>query len=125
MLSGGIYHTGIGDWSACGKRSVKYIPAGASVEANFECAPFPPERPPKLIFVGMDWNGNKAPVEIEVNGRVVWKGLPFPTRHYFKPFELEVPVDALERYNKFVFRNAAPPEQSDKKAIVHYVVIRK
>ena len=30
MLSGGIYHTGIGDWSACGKRSVKYIPAGAS-----------------------------------------------------------------------------------------------
>ena len=125
LLSGGRYYTGIGDWSESGKRNVKYIQAGSSVEAKFECSPFPPSRPLKLMFVGMDWNGNKAAGEVEVNGRVVWKGLPFPTLHYFKPLEVEVPVDALERYSHFVFRTAVPPEQNDKKVIMHYVVIRK
>jgi hypothetical protein len=63
-------------------------------------------------------------MELEVNGRVVWRGGPFASRG-FKPREIEIPVDALARSNKFVLRNVSPADDSDRKAVVHYVVIRR
>ena len=92
---------------------------------RFSLEPFPPERPPRLIAMGCPWNKRPAPAEVEVNGRVIWRGEPFTKPGLFTKFEIEIPVDALERNSRFVIRNTAPENDGFLKHEIHYVVIKK
>ena len=127
LMQGGIYNPKQGDRSGRGLRGIKYLNTGKgnSVSMTFTCHQFPPERPPKMILVAMAFKPNGAPdMEVEVNGRVVWRGKAFVAK-YFKPLEVDLPVDALKRDdNSLVIRNATPPEEHWRKPLVHYVVIR-
>ena len=124
LLMGGMYVRGVDDRTKRKSCNVKYIGIGEEAGGRFSCEPFPPERPFTFIVVGKPWKKNQPEMELEVNGRVVWRGGPFASRG-FKPREIEIPVDALARSNKFVLRNVSPADDSDRKAVVHYVVIRR
>jgi hypothetical protein len=63
-------------------------------------------------------------IEVEVNGRVIYKGQPF-TRHDFDMLEVEIPVDALSRTSTFAIRNAGEDVAHRGRPMVHYVVVRK
>ena len=92
---------------------------------DFKCDLFPPERPPKLFVIGKSSDHKVFPaIEIVVNGRVVWSGEAFASR-YFKPLEIELPVDALKHSNRLVLRNTAPSTQSQRLPEIHYAVIRR
>ena len=89
---------------------------------SFDCELFPPERPPRAIICAM---GTQPDMEIEVNGRVIRHERMFIS-HWFKPYEIEMPVDALRRYGtKLVIRNVSPQSEDPRKPLVHYVVIRR
>ena len=124
LLNGGNYVKDIGDWSKRGKRNVKYVSVGTELSGRFTCEPFPPDRPYKLVFMGLQWNANDAVAEVEVNGRKIWSGTVFPKKRHFNPLEIEIPVDSMQRSNRFVFRNSAPSTEPHRKPIVHYAVIR-
>ena len=126
MMRGGFYNPAAEDWSKKGPRGVKYVPVGAVLEMSFGCDDFPPERAPRLVVVGEAWSAKAFPeVEIEVNGRVVWRGVAFNVPYYFKPLEVEIPVDALQRSNRLVIRNASPESESNRKPLIHFVVIKR
>ena len=79
-----------------------------------------------MIIVAMRLReGDPVELEVEVNGRVVWRGESPFKGGYFSAKEVSVPVDALQRGNKFSIRNVASVEHPNRKALVHYVVIRK
>lgn len=120
LLSGGYYVAGMDH----GKRNVKFLDVQTEISGRFNCDQFPPQRPFKLIATGIRWNLNPVEVEVEVNGRVIYKGKAFDPPRY-APMELEIPVDALQRSNRFVIRNTAPADESHRKPEIHYVVIRK
>ena len=120
LLSGGYYVTGMDH----GKRNVKFLDVQTEISGRFNCDQFPPQRPFKLIATGIRWNLNPVEVEVEVNGRVIYKGKAFDPPRY-APMEFEIPVDALRRSNRFVIRNTAPADESHRKPEIHYVVIRK
>ena len=121
-LMGGQYVKGVGER---GSRNVKYVNVGMEVSGRFSCEMFPPERPFKLIFMGCQWNRHAAYADVEVNGRKIWSGEVFANKGLFNALEIEIPVDAIQRSNTFVFRNSAPLTESRSKPEVHYVVIRK
>ena len=125
LLNGGAYVKDIGDWSKRSKRNVKYVSVGTELSGRFTCEPFPPDRPYKLVFMGLQWNANDAVAEVEVNGRKIWSGTVFPKKRHFNPLEIEIPVDSMQRSNRFVFRNSAPSAEAHRKPIVHYAVIKK
>ena len=124
LLMGGFYVKDVSDRTKRKSCNVKYIGVGEEAGGRFACEPFPPEKPFKLIVVGKPWQQTRPEMELEVNGRVVWRGEPFVSK-FFKPCEIEIPVDALARSNKFVLRNVSPADDSGRKAVVHYVVIRR
>ena len=126
MLAGGMYVTNIGDWSNRGKRNVKYLAPQNELFGRFQCVLFPPERPFTLVLQGKSFERDKKPFfEVEVNGRVVWRGETFDTPYYFKKLEIEIPIDALQRTNLFKIRNVGPDVHDSCTAIIHYAVVKK
>ena len=122
LMQGGIYNPEQDDYSRRGYRGIKYVKPGQDVRMSFDCELFPPERPPRAIICAM---GTQPDMEIEVNGRVIRHERMFIS-HWFKPYEIEMPVDALRRYgNKLVIRNVSPQSEDPRKPLVHYVVIRR
>ena len=123
MMSGATYYSNITDWSH-GKRTVRYVNPGVSVRGMFTCNSYPPPAPYKMLIVGMRFQGKAPTVEVEVNGRVLWRGEPF-VRNKFTPLEVELPVDAMRMGdNRFVIRNASAEVDPERKAIIHYIVVR-
>ena len=121
-LTGGLYVKGVGEK---GMRNVKYVNVGTEISGRFSCEQFPPERPFKMILMGCQWNSHSAFADVEVNGRKIWNGEVFAKKRGFNALEIEIPVDAIQRYNTFVFRNSAPMNEGHRKPEVHYVVIKK
>ena len=133
-IGGGDYYPKIQgdtkkDRAPCG---VKEILPGTALSGKFTLEPFPPERPVTLYIMGMlfieRWDRPlKVPppaIEVEVNGRVIYKGQPF-TRHDFDMLKVEIPVDALSRTSTFAIRNAGEDVVHRGRPMVHYVVVRK
>ena len=128
LMQGGYYNPKQGDRSGRGPRGVKYISTGKDTEVamNFRCEDYPPETPPRLVVVGMAFKAGVFPeIEIEVNGRVVWRGTTFDKSYFFTPLEVTLPVDALQRSNRLVVRNVSSASEPSRKALIHYVVIKK
>ena len=124
MISGATYYSNITDWSH-GKRTVRYVNPGVSVRGMFSCNSYPPPAPYKMLIVGMHFHKKAPTVEVEVNGRVLWRGEPF-VHNKFTPLEVELPVDAMRMGdNRFVIRNASADGDPVRKAIIHYIVVRK
>ena len=73
------------------------------------------EKPPKVDPPNM---------EVEVNGRVVWRGAMFSDDVYGH-VEIEIPVDAIQRSNTFKIRNSGPFVKDQGRPVVHYVMFRK
>lgn len=122
LMQGGMYNPEQDDYSRRGHRGIKYVKPGQEVRMSFDCELFPPEKPPRAIICAM---GTQPDMEIEVNGRVIRHERMFIS-HWFKPYEIEMPVDALRRYgNKLVIRNVSPQSEDPRKPSVHYVVIRR
>ena len=125
LMQGGTYVARESDWANREPCGVKYIGVGKEIAMDFKCDLFPPERPPKLFVIGKSSDHRVFPaIEIVVNGRVVWSGEAFASR-YFKPLEIELPVDALKHSNRLVLRNTAPSTQSQRMPEIHYAVIRR
>ena len=125
MMSGATYYRNITDWSH-GKRTVRYVNPGVEVKSSFECINYPPPNPYKMLIVGMRYTSRESTVEVEVNGRVIYRGKSFTTQSNFKPLEVEVPVDAMRMgVNKFVIRNVSEKKDRDYLFVLHYIVIRK
>ena len=127
IMRGGFYNPDVEDRKGKGKRGVKLVPPGAEIDMSFSCNDFPPERAPRLLLVGRAWNYRFVPtLEVEVNGRVVWRGLAFEKPRLFTVLEVEIPVDALQRGNKLVVRNVASPDNGGAyKPEIHYAVIKR
>ena len=126
LMQGGEYNPKQGDRSGRGPRGIKYVKAGTEVAMNFRCDDYPPEAPPKLFVVGMAFKAGVFPeIDIEVNGRVVWHGTAFEVSYFFKPLEVTLPVDALQRSNRLVIRNVSSASEDRRMPMIHYVVIRK
>ena len=113
-------------------RDVKLMTTDVEVAGKFTCEPFPNPRPFKMFVVGMRYldRWEKPPkvappnMEVEVNGRVVWRGALFSDDVY-RPVEIEIPVDAIQRSNTFKIRNAGPFVKDQGRPVVHYVMLRK
>ena len=132
ILVGGSLFTDIKDSTGAPARPVKFVTAGSEVSGSFACAMFPPERPIRLIVVGMRFldRWEKPPkvdapkFEVEVNGKVVWRGAMFQDDVY-RPFTVELPTVAVRRSNTFKIRNPGPAVANEGRPVIHYVVIRK
>ena len=124
MLIGGAYYK-VGGGDSRPARGVKYLAPGVAACGRFQCLHFPPDKPFKLIFVATRMTTNEPKVEVVVNGRVLKSGITPESGWRYNAFEIEIPVDALQRSNVFEIRNTSPEDDPMAKAIVHYVVIRK
>ena len=132
LIQGGHYFDGIKDMSDRTPCGSKELQIGETVSGRFAIEQFPPETPPKLIVVGqamVEYWDRKFKVELpdaelEVNGRVVWRGKMFADGRY-KPCEIELPVYTLLRDNTFSIRHTGPDVAHKRRPMVHYVVIRK
>ena len=125
MMSGATYYRHITDWSH-GKRSVRYVHPGMEVKASFECYSYPPPAPYKMLIVGMRYTDRDATVEVEMNGRVIYRGKSFATHYSFTPLEVEVPVEAMRMgVNRFVIRNVSEEKDRNHLFVLHYIVVRK
>ena len=124
LLSGGRYFTNIKDRSKREPCAVKYVDAGTDVRLGFTCESFPPDRPFTLVVAAMALQDELPLVEIDVNGRNVWRGEAF-VGHRFGLMEVKIPVDAIKRSNTVVMRNVSDSSEEGRKAIVHYVVVRR
>ena len=131
LLQGGRFFKSFKD--ACGKaRDAKLVESGFEVGGRFPCEPFPNDRPFTMYVAGMryldPWEKPAAvpspQMEVEVNGRVVWRGQMFDGDSY-GTMEIKLPVDAIERTNVFKIRNAGPFVKDEGRPIINYVVIRK
>ena len=127
MMRGGFFNPRVRDWSGLGDRGIKYLAPDATLSISFPCDDYPPERPPKLIIVGMLFQtGNLPTVEIVLNGRSVWRNEAFNVPHYFKPIEIELPIDALLRSNNLDIRNVSEKSPGIiRQAEIHYAVIKR
>ena len=125
MMSGATYYRHITDWSH-GKRSVRYVHPGMEVKASFECYSYPPPAPYKMLVVGMRYTDRDATVEVEMNGRVIYRGKSFSTHYSFTPLEVGMPVDAMRMgVNRFVIRNVSEEKDRNHLFVLHYIVVRK
>ena len=132
LLVGGRFLKGIRDSSRGEGRSIKMLETGMEVSGRFTCEPFPNPRPFKMIVAGMRYldRWERPPkvapttLELEVNGRVVWRG-PLFADDVYRVAEIEIPVDAIERKNTFTIRNPGPYVKDEGRPVVHYVVVRK
>ena len=94
------------------KRFVKYLRAVetpfSATTFKFECDPFPPAGDYRLFLYGMDDEVKGLnPIEIAVNGTVVFSGEPgFPEKAYALK-EFKVPFASMKRYNTLSIRNLA------------------
>ena len=124
MLSGAIYFDNITDWSH-GRRTVRYVNPGVEVRGSFECNSYPPPAPYRMLVVGMGFSGDAATVEVELNGRSLWRGEAF-MHDRFSPLEVAMPVEDMRMgVNRFAIRNVSPEGKATRKAILHYIVVRK
>ena len=129
ILGGGNFLSGVRD-SKYSSRDIKVLSSGGEVTGKFKCTMFPPEKPIKMIIVGMTYErpeeGNRPIPEttVEVNGNVVWRGEMFKD-HYYRSFEIEIPTVAVLRSNTFKIRDAGPQVDRQCHTVVHYIVIRK
>ena len=131
LLKGGRHYGMIGDSTGDKPRDVKFIETGMDVSGHFDCVLFPPENPVRFIVTGMRYLDlwEKPPkvaspqMELEVNGRVVWRGEMYKDDVY-KPFEIVIPTDAMQRSNTFILRNPGPYVKDEGRPVVHYVVIK-
>ena len=132
LLVNGRFLTDIKDAKRGKGRSVKMLETGMEVNGKFTCEPFPNPRPFKFLIAGMRYldRWERPPkvaspqMEVEVNGRVVWRGEMFKDDIY-RIIEVEVPVDAIQRANVFKIRNPGPYVKDEGRPVIHYVVIRK
>ena len=133
LLKGGEYYgEAIADAAGDTRTDVKFIETGMELSGSFVCKLFPPEDPVKLIVTGIRFLDvwEKPPkvaapeLEVEVNGRVVWRGVMHAEEMY-KPFEIKLPTDVIRRDNTFTIRNPGPYVKDQGRPVVHYVVIRK
>ena len=131
LLNGGKFSKDLKD-AAKNPRDVKVLTTGVEVAGKFTCEPFPNPRPFKMFIAGMRYldRWEKPPkvdppnMEVEVNGRVVWRGAMFSDDVYGH-VEIEIPVDAIQRSNTFKIRNAGPFVKDQGRPVVHYVMFRK
>ena len=124
MLSGGRYFKNIKDRSKREPCAVKYVDAGTDARLGFACEPFPPDKPFTLVIAAMSFQDDLPFVEIDVNGRNVWRGAAF-IGHRFNLMEVKIPVDAIKRSNTVVIRNASASSEENRKIIIHYVIVRR
>ena len=125
LLFGGTYAENMGDWTKRGLRNVKFLFVGKTLSGGFSCEPFPPPKPFVMNICARSCDAKeKGTYEVEVNGRVIWRGEAF-IPYYYTNIEVEIPVDAIKRVNTFKIRNASPPNDDFRKALFHYVVIKK
>ena len=125
LLFGGTYAENMGDWTKRGLRNVKFLFVGKTLSGGFSCEPFPPPKPFVMNICARSCDAKeKGTYEVEVNGRVIWRGEAF-IPYYYTNIEVEIPVDAIKRVNTFKIRNASPPKDDFRKALFHYVVIKK
>ena len=124
MLSGGRYFKNIRDRSKREPCAVKYVDAGTDTRLGFTCEPFPPDKPFTLVIAAMSFQDDLPFVEIDVNGRNVWRGAAF-IGHRFNLMEVKIPVDAIKRSNTVVIRNASASSEENRKIIIHYVIVRR
>ena len=129
ILCGGRFLPGVRD-SKYSPRDIKMLEPGDEVSGKFSCRMFPPEKPIRMIVVGMTYERPKesnmtiSETTVEVNGNVVWRGEMFKD-HYYLPFEIEIPTVAVRRENTFKIRNPGPKVKGQCRPVVHYVVIKK
>ena len=131
LLHGGKYWGLIEDSTGDKPRDVKFIETRMELSGQFDCILFPPENPVRFIVTGMRYldRWEKPPkvaapqMELEVNGRVVWRGEMYKDDVY-KPFEIVIPTDAMQRSNTFKLRNSGPYVKDEGRPVVHYVVIK-
>ena len=132
LLVGGRFLKGIRDATRGEGRSIKMLETGMEASGRFTCEPFPNPRPFKMIVAGMRYldRWERPPkvapttLELEVNGRIVWRG-PLFADDVYRVTEIEIPVDALERKNTFTIRNPGPYVKDEGRPVIHYVVVRK
>ena len=125
VLSGGRYVPGQRGRLGSGKINLKYVFQGKELSGTFDIEPFPPEKPFKLILLGRAFNNRWPPeVEISVNGRVLYRGVPYPNTT-MKSLEVEIPVDALRRNSTFLVRNVSPDVHHAYTLEANYVVVRR
>ena len=132
LLSGGKYWKGIGDSTDRKPCGVKELLIGDTISGKFEIEPYPPEDPPMMYIVAQSfpdaWEKpfkvDMPDFEVEVNGRVLYRGKMFPDDLY-KPFEIELPVDALQRNNTFSIKHTGPDIDHKRRPMLHYVVVKK
>ena len=123
IMGGGKLNPTMSSWSPGGDRAVKYVSPGDELVGRFTCDMFPPERPFKMLIVGMSFIDDLPTVEVSVNGNVIWSGVAYQ-RYYFLPKEIEIPVVAIKRNNTFSIKCISQPGTRIK-ALIHYVVIKK
>ena len=123
IMSGGKLNPKASSWSSGGDRAVKYVSPGDELVGHFTCDMFPPERPFKMLIVGMSFIDEFPTIEVSVNGNVVWSGVAYQ-RYYFLPKEIEIPVVVIRRNNTFSIKCISQPGTRIK-ALIHYVVIKK
>ena len=131
-LVGGKYWRGIGDSTDRKQCNPKELKEGEAVSGKFKCELYPPERRFKMFVTGMHfvdvWEKpfkvDLPDMEIEVNGHVIYRGKMFE-EDVFKPFEVEIPVEAMSWNNTFSVRCAGAGQEHKRRPMIHYVVIRK
>ena len=131
LLQGGKLYKNVKD-STGKQRDIKLVETGVEVGGRFTCEPFPNYRPFKMFVAGMRYldRWEKPPkvappeMEVEVNGRVVWRGAMF-AEDVYKPVEIEIPVAAINRSNTFKIRNVGPFVKDQGRPVIHYVVLRR
>ena len=132
MLQGGRWHGKITDASGRAPCGVKELKIGDTVSGKFTLEPFPPEQTPKLIVTCMafveawdkDFKVDMPDAEVEINGKVVWRGKMFADG-LFKPCEIDLPVVSLTRTSTFAIRWTGPEVEHQRRPMIHYVVVRK
>lgn len=123
-MFGATYVTGVSAWGDNFKRNVKYVSPGEELVGEFECIPFPPSKAYTLIVSARSFLEEKPTIEFVLNGKSVWRGEAF-IAYYFTRIAVPLPVDALSRNNKLIIRNVSEGEPRDKKAMVHYAVVKR
>ena len=100
----------------------------SSTELKFECDPFPPAGDYELVISALDDEVEGSnPMEISVNGKVIYSDNPgFPPFQYAAK-KFRIPFDSMQRYNTLKIRNTAPGFNMNGPPYfaISYVLIRK
>ena len=79
-----------------------------ATELRFECDPFPPAGDYELVLRGMDDEVEGLnPIEVSVNDKVIFSGLPGFVPAVYTNVVIRIPFDSMARYNKLRIKNMA------------------